>query len=119
LRSGRRHCLSPVKGEYGIFLGLKGVKQGDQAGHLQDFVNDRGELAQLQIATGAARAGQQPHQHTQSAAVDESHLAQMQCDVAAITQKVVDVQVQYLSLTRGDAPATADDGDLPDFSCVQ
>jgi hypothetical protein len=43
----------------------------------------------------------------------------MQCDVAAITQKVVDVQVQYLSLTRGDAPATADDGDLPDFSCVQ
>jgi hypothetical protein len=43
----------------------------------------------------------------------------MQSDVAAITQKVVDVQVQYLSLTRGDAPATADDGDLADFAGVQ
>jgi hypothetical protein len=82
-------------------------------------VNDRGELAQLQIATGAARAGQQPHQHTQSAAVDESHLAQMQGDVAAITQKVVDVQVQYFSFTGGDASATTDDSDLADFAGVQ
>jgi hypothetical protein len=43
----------------------------------------------------------------------------MQSDVAAITQKVVDVQVQYRSLTRGDAPATTDDGDLADFAGVQ
>jgi hypothetical protein len=43
----------------------------------------------------------------------------MQSDVAAITQKVVDVQVQYFSFTGGDAPATADDSDLADFAGVQ
>ncbi|MGC2186085.1 MAG: hypothetical protein WA637_22640, partial [Terriglobales bacterium] len=86
---------------------------------LQDFMNDLRELAQLQIATGAARAGQQPHQHSQSAAVDETNFTQMQRDVATITQELVDMQVQYFSFTGGDAPATLDDGDLPDFACVQ
>ena len=45
----------------------------------------------------------------------------MQSDVAAITQKVVDVQVQlqYFSFTGGDASATTDDSDLADFAGVQ
>ena len=118
MRSLRRRCLSPVKGEDGIFLGLMGVKQSDQVGHLQDFVNDRRKLAQFQIATGAARAGQQAHQHSQSAAVDESDFAQMQHDVGAISQEVVDMQVQDFGFTGRDAPGATDDGDFPDSARV-
>jgi hypothetical protein len=82
-------------------------------------VNDLWELAQFQIATGAARAGQQPYQHSQSAAVDESYFAQMQRDVNTITQEFVDMQVQCFGFTGRDAPAATDDGDLPDSACVQ
>ena len=115
----RAGSLQPVKGEDGIFFGFKGVKQGGQAGHRQDFVNDLGKLAQTRIATGTARARQQPYQRSQSAAVDEAHFAQMQRDLATITQELINVLMQYVRFTGGDAPATPDDGDLPDFACVQ
>ena len=86
--SPRRCCLSAVKGQDGVFLGFMGVEQGDQSGHLQNLVDALGQIAQLQIAAGVAGTGQQPHQHSQSAAVDENYLAKMQNDVAAIRQEL-------------------------------
>ena len=115
----RRRGVAPVKGENSVFFGFVGIKQGNDVGHLQDFVNDLGNLTQLQIATGAARAGQQAHQHSQSAAVDEEHFAEMQHDVGAIAQEIVDMQVQDFGFTGRDASAATDDGDLPDSACVQ
>ena len=112
LRSPRRRGLSPVKSQDGFFLGCMGVKQGDQVGHFQDFVNVLRNVAQLQIASGAARAGQQPHQHSQSAAVDENYFAQVQHDVDTIAQELADMLAQDFGFTGHDASAAADDGDL-------
>ncbi len=116
----RRCCLPPIKGQHGVFLGGVGVKQGDQGGHLQDFVYGLGQIAQFQIAAGAADAGQQPHQHSQSAAVDENYLAQVQNDVAAIRQQFANLFAQQLGFTAGhNAAAATDDGDIPDCARVQ
>ncbi len=117
--AARGRGLPPVKGQDGIFLGGVGIKQGGEVGDLQDFVDDLWNLAQLQIAAGAASAGEQAHQHSQSAAVDESDFAQMEHDVAAIAQQVDDVQAQDFGFTGRDASAATDDGDLPDSARVQ
>jgi hypothetical protein len=91
--------MSPVKGEDGIFFGLMGVKQTGQVSNLQDSVDNLRDLAQFKIAAGAAGAGQQPHQHSQSAAVDENDFAQMQHDVGTVAQEVNNVQVQDFGFT--------------------
>ena len=64
-------------------------------------------------------AGHQAHQHSQSFAVYEDDFAQVQHDVAAVAQQVNDMEMQDFGFAGGDAPATPDDGDLPDFACVQ
>src|SRR2546430_8131056 len=67
------------------------VKQHDQVCHLQDFVDSRGHVAQFQIAARSSCAGQQPYQHSQSTAVDENHLAEVQHNAFAIRQEPADV----------------------------
>ena len=51
-------------------------------------------VAQFQVAANSARAGQQPYQRSQPAAVDKDHLAEMQDNVPAILQEPADMVAQ-------------------------
>src|SRR6202035_6199029 len=103
----------------GFFLGRISVEESDEPGQLQDFVNVFWNMAQLQIATGGAGAGQQPHQCSQSAAVDEDDLTQVQENFCAIAQQLADMFPQYFGFTGHDAPTATDDGDRANPASIQ
>ncbi len=114
------HGTSPVKRRNRLRLGFVRVEQRDQVCHLQDFADVLRHIAQLQVAAGSAGAGQQPHQSSQSTAVDEDHFAQVQDKAFAILQEFADVKPQEFRLTAGhDASSAPDNGDVSHSARVQ
>jgi len=93
------------------------VKQLVQMGQLQNLADMLGNIAQLQVAAGLARAGQGAHHGSQAAAVNEHNVAEMQDDGAPVTQQPCDMSAQRLALAAGDdASLAADNGDASHFA---
>jgi len=87
---------------------------------LQNFEDLTANVAQSQIATTPARAGQQASQSPHSGAVNECHVAKVQDDFSAIRQKRADAPAQAVRIsTSDDAARATDNGDISDCACIQ
>jgi hypothetical protein len=88
--------------------------------HFQNFAEMFRHVAKLQVSAHLAAAGQRADHRAQSAAVNESHVAQVQNDGAAVAQQPGNVRAQGLALAaRNNPPIAAHDGDASDFSSVK
>jgi len=87
---------------------------------LQNFEDLTANVAQSQIATTPARAGQQASQSPHASAVNECHVAKVQDDFSAIRQERADAPAQRVRIsTSDDAARATDNGDISDCACIQ
>jgi len=116
-----RHGAFPTQGGDDRFVfRLVNFENFMQVGHGEHFRHHRGDLADCYIAAGGPCRRHQTHDGPQAAAVDESHLAHVQDDRAAVSQQPVDMRAQRLALGTGNNPSgAADDGNASDLASVE
>src|SRR5260370_30779319 len=79
---------------------------------LQHFADMFRNVTKFQIAMHLARAGEGAYDGSQTTAVDEHHLAEMQHDRTPVAQQMRDVVTQAFRLRAGyDSSLAAHDGD--------
>ena len=79
-----------------------------------------GYVAELQVSMHLAGAGEGADDGAESAAVDESDLAQMQNDGAAIAQQPCHMRAQRFALAAGnDSSVAVHDGDASNIASIE
>jgi hypothetical protein len=79
-----------------------------------------GDIAELQVSVDLAGAGEGADDGAESAAVDESDLAQMQNDGAAVAQQPGYMRTQGLALAPGnDSSVAMHDGDSSNIASIK
>src|SRR5579862_2637319 len=95
------------------------VEERAQIGHLKNFFNIRRNIAQLQVTMQAAGSGKQSNDGSETAAVDESYVAEMKKKILVLGEHTVDVNAQRVCLSAGgDAPIAANHGNFANGPCI-
>src|SRR5580658_4344301 len=96
------------------------VEQLGQVRQFQNFAHVFGHVAELQVSVDLAGAGEGADDGAESAAVDESDLAQMQDDGAAVAQQPGHMCTQGLALAASnDSSVTVHDGDSSNVASIE
>src|SRR5580692_5336361 len=102
-----RISRAQIGGRDRFFNRVVGFKLREQAGHLERFADLGWHSAEFEVSSLRPPGLHQPYQCSQSAAVDELYLVELQYDVAVFDERISNVRVQRKNFLPGNDPSLA------------